>query len=166
METHRRAHEHGVTVIELMIAVTLVMVLGSIAVLGSRALSESYNLRSAAREFFSDMQLARLSAIKEGRVWALCLTPGDNLVTSYTIRNRPGVDDIFCTADDGAAAAPRKTVSLTGYQTLTITENFAGTSLLFNPNGTASAGAVTVTKTDGAALNVVVNASTGNIRIQ
>jgi type IV fimbrial biogenesis protein FimT len=160
--------ERGFTVVELMVGVAILGILGAVAVMGSRPLLDSFGLRAATRQIFTDFQQARLSAIKDGRAWAVCFAPGNAAVTAYTVRNAPGADNVLCTPDDLLAGPVRKTVSLGvgEYSTLAFAESFAGTSLVFNPNGTASAGNFTITKSDGGALQVTVNSNTGNLRIQ
>lgn len=161
-------NERGVTAIELMVAVAILGILGTMSVMGSRTFLDSFGLRAATRQIFTDFQQARLSAIKDGRAWAVCFAPGNTAVTAYTVRNTPGADNVLCTPDDLLAGPVRKTVTLGAgeYSTLAFAEGFAGTSLVFNPNGTASAGNLTITKSDGGALQVTVNANTGNLRIQ
>lgn len=161
--------EKGFSLIELLITIAIASSLSVIAILYIPGIVDSYRVRGAARQIYSDMQMARLGAIKGGRNWAVCFSPGNTNFTSYSIRNTPGTDNNLCTPDDpstGAAPFYRKDVNLSGdYSTLTFDENFTGTNVEFNPNGTASSGNVTITK-GSRTITVTVNGNTGNIRMQ
>lgn len=159
-------NEHGVTLMEMMVVMTVIAIVSAVSVLSSQGPLNTYRVRSAARQVFSDIQTARLGAIKGGRSWALCFPAGNGVaVTTYTVQNNAGGDAALCTADDGA---PVKT-SVIGSPKLTITKNFVATAMTFNPNGTAATGGnlVTIASTDGArTLNINIAAGTGNPRIQ
>jgi type II secretory pathway pseudopilin PulG len=87
----------GLTIIELVVVMCIlgVMVLISIPNIG-RWLPR-YRLRSSIRDVASNMQLARLGAIKENREWAIQF---DTNAQAYTILSDPGPDETWGTADD------------------------------------------------------------------
>jgi len=58
--------EKGFTLVELLITVAVMMILGAMAILYTPNMLASYRVRGAARLIYSDMQMARLKAIKEG----------------------------------------------------------------------------------------------------
>ena len=151
---------------ELMIVMAIIAIFSAVSMLSSQGPLNTYRVRSAARQVFSDVQTARLGAIKGGRAWALCFPAGNGVaVTTYTVQNNAGADAALCTADDGA---PVKT-SIIGSPKLVITKNFVPAALTFSPNGTASTGGnlVTIASTNGGRiLNINVTAGTGNPRIQ
>lgn len=163
--------ESGFTLIEILVTTAIIGIIGAIAVMASQGLIDSFKVRGAAREVYSDLQMVRLRAIKEGRRYAVCFSPGDTAFTSYSIRNTPGLDGILCTGDDDLAGpAPFfiKNVSFVSgdYSLLSFDENFiTGTSLEFSANGTASNGTITVRK-GIKTLILTVNQSTGNITMQ
>jgi Tfp pilus assembly protein FimT len=137
---------------ELLVTIGLIAVMSAIAYPSIRDLGRGYQIRGAARQIYSDMQMARLGAIKEGKNWSLVFSPGDNAFTSYIVRN--------------GAGNTVKTVGITDlYTGMTYEENFAsGTQVTFAANGTASSGNVRVLR-DSRALRVTVNNNSGNIRI-
>ncbi len=161
--------ERGFSLVELLVTVAIISVLGVIAILYTPGMLASYRIRGAARLIYSDMQMARLGAIKGGRNWAVCFSPGNTNFTSYSIRNTPGVDNNLCTTDDpttGVAPFYRKDVDLAiDYSTLTFSEAFTGTNVEFNPNGSASSGNVSII-TGTRTLTITVNQNTGNMRMQ
>lgn len=149
--------ERGATLMELLVTLGIIAVLGGMSVLGSQQLSTSYRVRSAARDIMGDLQFARLSAIKEGRTYTVCFTPGDNVVTSYLITNDP--------AACASVNPPIRTTTISG---VTAVENFAGTSVAFAAQGTVSGGGGTmaVTSLNGARTVTVALGPAGNPRVQ
>ncbi|MDH3974807.1 MAG: GspH/FimT family pseudopilin [Deltaproteobacteria bacterium] len=64
-------NESGFTMIELILVIAILGVLSSIAALSGKDMYDNYKTRGAARQLYSDMQYARLSAIKGGRPWVV-----------------------------------------------------------------------------------------------
>lgn len=127
--------------------------MGAIAYPGIRGLMSGYEIRGAARQVYSDMQMTRLGAIKEGKPWSLIFSPGNTAVTSYSIR-------------DGSGTTVKTMAIAQSFPNMSFVENFSsGVMATFQPNGTASIGNVTVTM-GGRSLRVIVNGSSGNIRIE
>lgn len=155
--------EDGFTLIELLITVALVGILGAIAVLNTPQMLNNYRARGAARQLYSDMQMARLTAIKGGRPW--CLIFNGSTFTSYRVVDS-GADGI-CNAGDTVDASGEKSVGISSeYKVSSLAHNFGSTnSLNFNPNGTANGGTVTVT-TASKTMLVTVSNNTGSVRIQ
>jgi len=143
-------NENGFTLIELLVVIGLISILAGIAFFSSRGVMDGYQVKGAARQVYSDMQLARLSAIREGKQWSVCVNPDDTF-TSYTIQN--------------SAGTTVKTIDIASmYKGMTFSENLGSACFLFKDNGTASSGNVTVSKGARSVL-ITVNSSTGNIRI-
>lgn len=159
----RVSREKGFTLIELLITIAVAGILGAIAIMNAPGMLDSYRVRGAARQAYSDMQMARLTAIKGGRTW--CLIFNGSPFTIYRVVDS-GADGI-CNAGDTVNAAGEKSLDLASeYKLSDLTHNFGSTnSLNFNPNGTAENGTVTIKK-GTRTIRVVVNQNTGNVRMQ
>ena len=60
----KKIKNRGFTVVELLVVVVILGVAGSVALPNVMSYMEAYRLRSASRELYGNMQLARISAIK------------------------------------------------------------------------------------------------------
>lgn len=156
-----RLNEKGFTLMELLVTMMIAGILATIAFVSLDDAMEGYKKKGATRQIYGDLQMARLSAVKQGNEWAVCFDPGDPF-TSYRLSEDDGSDDTWCNTDD----TYYKTVDIAGeYGGLTFNQNFGGDHAEFNPNGSGSGGRVTVTDSSGASFEVVVTSTTGSIRI-
>lgn len=161
----------GFSLVELMVVIALIGILASIGTLSTRDIRARFRLKSAALELYSDLQMARLGAIRSGQIWRVCFAPGDDAFTEYTINYAAGADTTFCTSDDVEPTDPtifRKKVILSNQSDIFFEENFSGKNVIFNPRGSASAGHVKLSLSSGMATGrkVTVNGMTGNIRVE
>jgi prepilin-type N-terminal cleavage/methylation domain-containing protein len=78
--------DSGLTLMELLVAMAMVVVLANIGGPRFKDWLESYRLRNAARDLYSNMQLTKLGAIKANDDWAIIfdnsVTPGRYFVCS------------------------------------------------------------------------------------
>ena len=153
--------EKGFSLIELLITIAIASALSAIAILYTPGMLNSYRVRGAARLIYSDMQMARLKAIKEGNLW--CIIFSCSPFTSYTVVEA-GANGI-CDSGDVVDTTGEKSVNLASeYSGVTMSHNFSANTLNFNPNGTAEGGTATLCNSSRG-QGVVVNNNTGNIRI-
>lgn len=165
----------GFTLVELMMVVAIIGILAGIATISSRDMRARYRLKAATLELYSDMQMTRLGAIRNGRIWSICffVPQGENF-TRYSIGNAGGADGDICTvADDPTAAVDpalfRKNVDLSPQSEIAFLNNFNGTNMTFNPRGTASSGNIELRSRNGELTTyqrIRVNGMTGSIRIE
>ena len=151
--------EAGLTFPELLIVLSVVAILTGMAAIHSDGLLQGTAVRGAARQVYSDLQMARMRALKEGMPWAVQFSD-----QHYSIRNS-GPDGIWGTGDDVVT----RTVDLeSAYRKTGITTvDFSSERAVFYANGTASGGGVHVAAASGVeTLEVLVIANTGHIRIQ
>lgn len=159
----KRERIKGLTIIELVVVMCIlgIMVLISIPNIG-RWLPR-YRLRSAIRDVASNMQLARLGAIKDNNEWAIQFNTGSQ---TYTILSDDGADDTWGTGDEVGhkgdfAPWTLSTRSLTVYPTVSFGDNgygswlggaltgdladgitFSNNRVQFRPDGTAGPGLI------------------------
>lgn len=139
--------EKGFTLIELLIAISIISILSAVAVLNTPDILANYRVRGAARQIYSDMQLARLRAIKEGKEWVV-----DFSGTTYTVKVK-------------GSATPFKSVDIaSGYPGVNVCSSV--TDAEFNPNGTAAMAKITLYSRKRFQKVYVSHSGTGNIRVQ
>ncbi len=178
-EKHLEGHtqEAGFSLIELLITLALISVLAAIGMFYVGDMLTSYRVRGGAKQVFSDMQMTRLKAIKESKVFAV------EFVTStvYCIKR----DDLTVAGwDAGCDVGGEDTLDVIS-KTVDISRDYSGVSAswvcgavapgraVFNPNGTAvcagTGNRVQVSKPKGDGTldvqSLCINTNTGNIRV-
>jgi prepilin-type N-terminal cleavage/methylation domain-containing protein len=103
----------GFSLIELLILIAILGVLAAIAIPGFSVLLPDYRLRTAARDLQSNMQLAKIGAIKANSNWAIVFDPG---VTPgrYYLCSDPGGNGTW--EGPGSDDTVEKTVDLARYE--------------------------------------------------
>ncbi len=107
MRTKKR--ELGFTMIELLVAIVVLAIVAAIAIPGFSRWLPNYRLKSAARDIYSSMQLAKLGAVRSNGNWAIVFSTGSN---SYRVCSDDGGDDDWTDGDETV----EKTVNLTDYE--------------------------------------------------
>jgi prepilin-type N-terminal cleavage/methylation domain-containing protein len=164
----------GLTIIELVVVMCILGVMVLIAIPNIGRWLPRYRLRSAARDVASNIQLARLGAIKDNREWAVLF---DTAGQSYRVISNKGGDGNWGTPDD----AEEKIVNLSDYPSVRFGSSghppipdggavddgvtFVGKRAEFNPGGTSTAGTVYLQNNRDDAVAVSVDSSTGIVRM-
>jgi len=177
-------NRRGLTIIELVVVMCILGIMVLIAIPNIGRWLPRYRLRSAARDVASNMQLARLGAIKDNREWALLFDVNGQ---SYRIMSDKGSDGNWETPDDvghkgDGSPWPRSTKSLADYTNVRFGDGghgriddkdasvgdgvtFVGDRAEFNPGGTATAGTVYLQNNRNDAMAIRVDSTTGIIRV-
>lgn len=145
----------GVTAVELITIVFLLVILGAIAIPGFTPVILNYRLRGAAWQLTGDLRLARQRAVTLRKGFRVC-------VTGCRITVPPGAYTIE--RNDGTVASPNW-VSDTGavVQLATSVTFSTNPTVTFSINGVASGGTYTVSNLAG--TYQVVVASTGRVQV-
>jgi type IV fimbrial biogenesis protein FimT len=97
----------GFTMVEVLVVIVIMGILAGIAIPGFTRWLPNYRLKGAARDLYSNLQLAKAGAIKERAQWAVVFNSG----TSYQVVSG-GTDRVYGTGGDDVV---QKTVSLPTY---------------------------------------------------
>lgn len=86
--------ESGFTLVELIIAIGVAAVLMAFAIPGVLNWLPDFRLKGAANDLFSNLQWAKLSAVKENKDWAIVF---DTANGAYYICSDRGADNVWST---------------------------------------------------------------------
>lgn len=158
----------GFTLVEVLTAVAVLGVVSAIAATNFNTFFPPYRTRGAALEIAGDMNFARMSAIKEGRLWYFVPQAG----TSYQIAFNNGGGQTVVKTVDVAADYPQVQFGASGIAN----DPYGGAvgaavpaaQIVFNSDGTVTGAApvyVEPTTTADNSQNVVWVTPAGRIRI-
>lgn len=66
----------GFTLIEVVMTMVILATLAAVAIPGFAVWLPNYRLKSAARDLLSNLQLAKMGAVKQNKTWAVVFDPG------------------------------------------------------------------------------------------
>ncbi|MBW1720254.1 MAG: GspH/FimT family pseudopilin [Deltaproteobacteria bacterium] len=161
---HRQA---GFTMVELMIVIAVIAILSAIAVPNIINSLPNYRLKAAARDMYSNMQKARMQAVKEN----------GNIVVIFDASINPGFY-YFDTNNDNAYTPSEYKIDLStygsgvDYGTGSATSNWNGdnctqaTSITFNSRGTSNSKTVYIQNQNNDICYAITGRSSGSIKLR
>ncbi len=174
--SERLKQKHGFTLVEILMIVTVLSILAIVSYPTFKTQRERGRLKRAGRDIVSHMQLAKISAMRNGEAWAIQFDTSAS-APGYRLLGGRGDDGVWDTADDPEEAA----VLLSDYGDISFGSGHGqrpgatgsvgdgvvyGTAnrLVFNSNGTSQSGTVYIKNKKGDTFAVGTIATTGRIK--
>lgn len=143
----------GITLTELMITIAIVAVLAAMVVPNFGKWIQHYRLRGTVREVVSQMELAKIRALKNNLEYRIAFDKDKG--TFWLERgNRPDVSGGW-TLEGGVSQVPHR-----------VPFDVDVSSMQFNPDGTASSGTVTIGQQGAEHYYITVTTTTGKINVK
>jgi prepilin-type N-terminal cleavage/methylation domain-containing protein len=169
----------GFTLIELLVTMIVLAIVTAITIPVFARWLPDYRLRAAARDVYSNMQLAKMGAMRNNANWAIVFDTGAN---RYLVCSDRGTDNSWSATDDNDK---EKIVLLTGYESgvryghgiatkdATVDEDpipadnvsYDNNLAVFNPRGTGTGGYVYLENDEGTITYAVGTRTSGVIRL-
>lgn len=91
------SYSYGFTLVEFLVVIAILATIGALTGIHLMKYGPTYELRSQARTLYSEMQNAKISAIRSREPWGFVFDEGTN---SYTIYSSSGDGDFSTTANN------------------------------------------------------------------
>jgi prepilin-type N-terminal cleavage/methylation domain-containing protein len=163
----------GFTIVELVVALAIMGIAVSAAIPGFSRWLPGYRLKGAATELYSNLHLAKMSAVRDNAEWAIYFDPNFD---AYQIRYGTGAGGAY---SDPGGFAVNKTVILANYGTGICFGHgnatgdlgggwdddvtFLSNTVVFNPRGMANAQGYVYLQNDKNATYAVGALTTGYV---
>ena len=142
--------KNGFTLIELIVAIAIMGIAAAIAIPGFSSWLPNYRLKSATRDLYSNMQMAKLAAIKQNQTCSITLSTGPDKYTISLINKTVILSDYGSGVKfDGPGG-----------------ETFATSPLTFNNRGLSNSGYVYLSNEQNSDYYRVSPLTSGAIRLQ
>jgi type II secretion system protein H len=165
----------GVTLIELIIVIAIIGIILGIAITTVGNRSPVAQLKSDARDIVSNMQLARVNAIRDTRPWAIQFDTDNQRYLIYSNSGEEWKSEDWTDGDEtvfrnvmlnrrvnfgtNKGARPGGTMPANGSIT------YSANRVVFNPNGTSESGTVYLTIGSGETIAISSLSTTGRIKV-
>jgi type II secretion system protein H len=165
----------GVTLIELIIVIAIIGIILGIAITTVGNRSPVAQLKSDARDIVSNMQLARVNAIRDTRPWAIQFDTDNQRYLIYSNSGEEWKSEDWADGDEtvfrnvmlnrrvnfgtNKGARPGGTMPANGSIT------YSANRVVFNPNGTSESGTVYLTIGSGETIAISSLSTTGRIKV-
>jgi len=173
----------GFTLMEMMVVISIIAILAGISLPSLIGKLPDYRLKNAGRELLSDMQFAKLSAVKSNSEWSIVFDTTNN---KYFVCSENGADGDWTGLNDSTGGGDNtihKTVTFDNYKSgvnygYAALSNPVGTTfgannvsyvsenVTFDSMGTGKAGYVYLTNSKGVIVYAVGTNSTGVVSMK
>jgi type IV fimbrial biogenesis protein FimT len=150
-ETKLQTKEYGFSLVELMVVVGIIGLLATVGFPYFATAIDDYRLKAAARDVYSDLQKARLQAIKENTL--ICVN-----FTTVLFPTTGGGYTVFI--DDGAGGGVAGNGARDG------TERLLNTVVMTRQNSLVGAGFGAVSRVTYTAKGVIAGSQTGSVTLR
>jgi type IV fimbrial biogenesis protein FimT len=154
-------YQTGVTLIELLVALAVLAVFVVWGIPSFNSIFDNKRLTGAAQAMHADFQFARAQAIKSNKGVSVNFVEGANWC--YGITDAAPFSDCVCNTASAASCTVegvQRIVSATQFPNISLSEDFAGTSVEFDPvRGGAGNGSARFQNADGSEVRADLSPS-------
>lgn len=147
-------NEKGFNLIELVIVIALIGIVGAIAAPNFSRYRDNANLKEAARDIESDIQLSKQRAVAESAGYRIVFDKGANTYTTQKFVDPAWVNVATKTVGKGNAAI-----------NISADPTFVSNTVTIQPRGTMNAGTLEIQHTQRQSKAYIIASSMGRVRM-